>query len=104
MYEENMPYVVLTVSLAMIIFAVGTFAFYVTVVQTNNAVDFNTEFTDTFTVTEPSQDQSVTLGHTASSITLVQQYNSIEWVTIPSAGYTFNGENGIVVDSDYLQG
>ena len=104
MYEENMPYVVLTVSLAMIIFAVGTFAFYVTVVETNNAVDFDATFTETITVTNPSEDQTITLSHSANSITSVQQFNSIQWVTIPSAGYTFDGENELIVDSDYLEG
>ena len=103
MYEENMPFLVLTVSLCLIIFSVGVFAFYVTSSQINEAYSIDMEYTQTFTVTNPSVDQTLTTAHQISSIESVREYNMINWVSIPSDGYSFT-ENSIIVDANYLEG
>lgn len=105
MDEVSTPFLVLTVSFVLIILAVGTFAFYVTITQTENIEVLDTEKTETFKVSDPSQDLTVTLSVEADSIQLVQEYNSVDWITIPEAGYTFHeGANTLTIDKNYLEG
>lgn len=105
MDDVSTPFMVLSVSLVLIIMAVGTFAFYVTVSQTENVVELDVEKTETFAVRNPSVDQTVSLSVEADSIQSVQQYNSVDWSEIPTAGYTFNsGTNKVVIEKEYLEG
>ena len=59
---------------------------------------------DTFSVSDPSQDQVCTLTSTPDGSTLVvTQYNGFEWVTV-SGGYVSVDGDVVTVDADGLQG
>lgn len=97
--NEEMPTTVLLVSISLIIFGVGTFAFYIVY----NEIGYETTQTDTFTITNPAVDQTLDLSYIATSITLVEHYNGFEWKTIPAVGYDYSSYQ-LVVDSEYLEG
>jgi len=96
---DNLPNVILILSVSLMIFAVGFFAFFYVYTE----LEYSTEQIESFAVTDPTTDETVTLSDLPTSITLVEQYNGFEWKEIPSAGYTQN-ENQVTVDSAYLEG
>ena len=97
--NSDTPTTVLLVSISLIIFSVGVFAFY----TVYNEVGYTTEQTETFSVTNPAVDQNITLTYHATSITLVEQYNGFEWKTVSASGYTLSGKI-LSVDNEYLEG
>ena len=90
---------ILVLSVSLLIFTIGFFAFYVVYSE----IGYSTEQTESFTITTPSVNQNLELTYYPTSITLVEQYNGFEWKTIPSAGYSNDGFQ-VTVNSSYLEG
>jgi len=88
MDETNMPTVVLSVTVALIMLGVGVFAFYITY----NEIGYTSSQVETFNVTDPSVTNSFELQYMPTSITLVEQYNGITWAAVGAAFYGYSGE------------
>jgi len=99
MIDENMPMLVMTVTLVLIVLGVGTFAFMVT----TSEIGYESTRTEEFSVTDPSVAQHCELNYGADSITSVQQYNGYVWQTVNSAHYDLVGQV-VVVQASGLQG
>ena len=85
--EEDLPKIVLTVTITLIILGVGAFAFYVTYSE----IGYSASQTETFNVTNPTVANSFELNYVPTSITLVQQFNGLQWVTVDAAFYSSSG-------------
>jgi len=88
MDEISMPAVVLSVVIALIMLGVGVFAFYVTYSE----IGYTSSQVETFNVTDPTVTNSFELQYQPTSITLVEQYNGIQWVNVGAAFYSTSGE------------
>jgi len=97
--DEGMPGIVLTVVISLIILAVGVFAFFVT----TGEIGYEKNRVETFTVDDPSVAKTCTLQYYVDSVTLVEQYNGLTWVTVSSTDYTI-GPKQVVVDPSGMQG
>ena len=86
--DENLPTIVMSVTIALIMLGVGAFAFYVTYSE----IGFSSSQVETFNVTNPSVDNSFQLNYVPTSITLVEQYNGMTWVVVGSAFYSSSGD------------
>lgn len=96
---EEMPQMIMGVVATMIILAVGAFAFFTVYSQ----VGYTTDQIETFGVTDPSVDQSVTLKYSPTEITSVEQFNGVDWYTLAASCYAAN-EKTVTVSSGCLQG
>jgi len=99
MLDDNMPFVIMTVTLVMIVLAVGTFAFFVT----TSEIGYESTQTEEFAVTDPTVAQSCELNYGVDKIDLVEQYNGYVWQTVGSAHYALVGQV-VVVQASGLQG
>jgi len=99
MVLEDMPPIVLTVTIALIVFGAGVFAFYVTVEELGTYGDL-TEF---FGVTDPSVDQTCTLEYEPDAKPTVWQYNGFEWLLVNPTYVDYTG-NTVTVNHSGLQG
>lgn len=82
--DEEMPKIILGIVVTMIIFGVGVFAFYITA----NEIGYQSGQTEEFAVTDPSVAQTCTLEQYPKSVTLIEQYNGITWVTVDPTHYS----------------
>jgi hypothetical protein len=96
---DDMPKVVLTVTVTLLVFVVGMFAFLVV----NEEIGYTKSQTETFSVSDPSVDKTCTTVFYVDSVTSVQQYNGMEWVNVDAAYISFSGKQ-VVVDSGGMQG
>ena len=99
MENENMPLIVMSVTLVLIVLAVGTFAFMVT----TNEIGYETTQTEDFAVANPKVTQHCKLSQAVDDIIYVQQYNGYVWQTVGSAHYDLVGQV-VVVQASGLQG
>jgi len=99
MLEDNMPFLVLTVTLVLMVLGVGTFAFLVTTSQ----IGYETSQTEEFAVADPKVDQNCELSYAVDTITSVQQYNGYAWQDVASAHYELIGQT-LIVRATGLQG
>jgi len=99
MFEDNMPVLVMTVTMVLLVLGVGTFAFMVT----TSEIGYETTQTEDFTVTNPRVTQHCELANSVDSIVSVQQFNGIAWVAVGSAHYDLVGQV-LVVQASGLQG
>jgi len=104
MDETSTPFLVLTVTLVMIILAVGTFAFYVTVSQTEQIVGSGVTKTETFTVDNPSEDQTFSMSFRPDSTTItIQQYTGFGWIPVDSTYISVDGRD-ITIEAEGMLG
>lgn len=96
---EDMPQVVMSVTVVMIILAVGVFAFY----TVYSELGYTTQQTQTFAVSNPGVDQTVTLEYTPTGIVSVEQFNGVGWFTLAAACYNAN-QRTVTVSNVCLQG
>jgi len=96
---DDMPSTILSIVVVLIILGAGVMAFFVVYGE----VGYTTEQIETFTVSNPSVDNTVSLDYFPTEITTVEQFNGYSWVVIPSAGYTVS-QKDVTVDKSYLEG
>ncbi len=96
---EEMPPIVLTVTIAMIVFGTGIFAFYVTVDELGTYGDL----TEHFAVDNPQIDQTCSLEYDASAKPVVWQFNGFEWLLVNPTYVSYSG-NDVIVSHNGLQG
>ena len=96
---DEMPQVILGVTVTMIVLAVGVFAFY----TVYSEIGYTTDQTELFAVTNPGVDQVVTLEYSPTGITSVEQFNGVDWFTLTASCYTAN-EKTVTISSTCLQG
>jgi len=100
--EISMPKLILTITTVLIVLGVGIFAFLYIIVNTEEETQFS--FIETFTVSDPSQDQQCTLSTPPDRSTmLVEHYSGSSWETISSIHITVD-RNIVTVDSAGLFG
>ena len=99
MEQESMPYIILTVVIAMIILAVGTFAFFIT----TSEIGYTQRQTQTFNVTNPSVANTFTLRYYPEYVETVQQYNGVGWYTVTATHWELN-MNQVTVQASGMQG
>lgn len=75
---DDMPKIILTGVVALIILAVGTFAFY----TTTQEIGFTREQIEVYNVTNPSITNIFTLQYFPESVTSVYQYNGVGWFIV----------------------
>lgn len=96
---DDMPSTILSIVVVLIILAAGVTAFFLVY----SGVGYTQEQTEIFSVSDPTQDITVTLGYYPTSVVSVEQYNGFSWVTIPSAGYS-GDQKRIIISNTYLEG
>lgn len=97
--NESMPFIVMSVTLVLIVLAVGTFAFMVT----TSEIGYESTQTEEFAVTDPTVVQHCELTQGVDEIVYVEQYNGYVWQTVGSAHYSLVGKV-VVVQPSGLQG
>lgn len=86
---EEMPRIVMTIVVALLIFAVGTSAFFILL----SPLDLNKSFTQTYNVTDPTVTQVCTIQFEPEANTVtVEQFNGVSWNAVGSAFYSVNGK------------
>jgi len=98
---DEMPKMILTGVIALIMFAVGVFAFYVT--TSTGGIGLTEEQSQTFNVTNPSVANTFTLTYYPEYVETVQQYNGVTWVTVSSTYWELN-MNQVTVQPGGMQG
>lgn len=100
--DEDMPKVILTITLSLLILGIGIFTFFYVTMSTNESIDLHR--TETFTVTNPSVDQTFTLQQSPETSTMtVTQYTGFEWISVDST-YISVVDRDITIDSDGMLG
>ena len=94
---DDMPNTILSIVVVLIILAAGVSAFF----MVYGGVGYTQEQTEIFSVSNPSQDSTLTLNYYPTTIETVEQYNGYNWVVIPSAGYTL-AQKTVTVSNTYL--
>jgi len=84
--DDSTPQMVLAVVVAMMILAVGVFAFFVVTKE----IGYSVTQTETFTVSNPTVSQACVLAYFPKSVTLVEQYNGFFWQNVDSAYYSLS--------------
>ena len=98
--QEDMPKIILTISVILIIFAIGVFMFMSVVTP----VQIQKTHTQTFAVTDPTVDQDCILYYApASGTVVVEQYNGVSWNTVSSTYVSTHG-NTVTVEHEGLDG
>jgi len=96
---EEMPTMIISVTVAMIVLAVGVFAFFIT----TSEIGFTKEQVQSFNVTNPSVANTFTLRYFPESVKTVEQYNGIAWVAVSSTYWELT-RNQVVVQPGGMQG
>ena len=96
---EDMPKIILTVSVTMIVLAVGVFAFFVT----TSEIGYTKRRQETFSVSDPSVAKTCDLQYYQESIISVEQYNGITWVAVSASDYSVSPEQ-VIVQPGGMQG
>jgi len=93
--EEDMPTMILTVSIVMIMLAIGVFAFYVV----NSEIGFTEIQTEEFAVADPTVAKDCKLDYSIQGIISVQQYDGYNWNVVGAGDYTVAGQTVTVLPS-----
>ena len=97
---EDMPKFILTITIVLIIFAVGVISFLSLI----EPMGLERGQNQTFTVTDPTVAKRCTLAYNPDADTvIVKQYNGNEWVTVTSTYFSVSGKT-VTVESGGLQG
>ena len=99
MLDENMPTIVMSIVVVLIMLGIGTFAFLVV----TSEIGYQTTQTESFDVADPTVDKECELEYIPDTITLVQQYNGYEWLTVTSAHYSVSGQT-VTISASGMQG
>ena len=99
MFDEGMPAIVISIVLVMMVFAVGTFAFFVT----TSEIGYETSYMEEFTVTDPTVDKVCETTNIIDEVSSVEQYNGFAWVEVGTADYTV-GTQSVTVAASGMQG
>jgi len=98
--QEDMPKIILLITVVMIVFAVGVYMFMTVLTP----VEVEKSMTQTFGVSDPTTNQLCRLSYTPQSGSVtVEQYNGIGWQTVSST-YVSTSNNWVTVDSAGLDG
>jgi len=97
---EDIPKVVLTIVVCLILMAVGIFAVLVFV----TTVGMESDVMEQFTVENPAVDKVVTLKSKPSAKPTITQYNGIGWVAVAAADIEWNGLYTLTVEHEGMQG
>jgi len=97
--EQDMPTIIITIVVCLIIIAIGSFVIITFV--TEGGID--SHYTQTFDVDNPSVDLTVTLKYKPSEKPTVYQYNTIEWVLVDAAHISYLDEQ-VTVAAAGMQG
>lgn len=89
---DDLPQQIMITIVSLIVLSVGVFAFFT--VQQQIGVEQSQS--QTFTVTDPTVNQTLTLKYTQSSVGSVYQYTGTGWVEVPSSYYTATGTQVVV--------
>jgi len=96
---DDMPKIILTGVIALIILAVGVFAFY----TTTSEIGYTKRQVQTYNVTNPSVANTFTLRYYPEYVETVQQYNGVGWYTVASTYWELT-RNQVVVQPGGMQG
>jgi len=83
---EDTPNLVLTITVALLIIAVGLFV----IVTFVGNVGIPSDSTEEFAVSDPSVDFTCTLKYKPSAEPSVSQYNGIQWVSVSDTFVSYN--------------
>jgi len=86
--DNDMPKLIMTAVVCLIMLAVGSFAFFVT----TNEIGFEKQQTQTFGVTDPTVANTFTLEWNPTGVVSVQQYNGYTWQTVNPSEYSTSGK------------
>jgi len=95
MYNEGLPNIILVLSVSLIIFSVGFFAFY----TVSSEISYTTEQTELFTVTNPSVSKTCNVDYPIESIVSVEQFDGNAWYTVSDSDYTVLDQSVVVLPS-----
>ena len=84
------PKQITTIIICLIMLAVGIFA-VATVVQTQENQGVNPQYSGSFSITNPSIDQTCDTGHSDLEDVNVVVWDGTAWVTIDPAFWTYSG-------------
>jgi len=99
MMDDDMPNIIMTVVIVMIVLAVGTFAFF----TTTSEIGYEKNRQETFSVDNPKVAQTCNLNYFVESLTRVEQYNGISWVTVDPSYYSLSNKQ-VTVQPGGMQG
>ena len=97
--DENMPTIIMTFIIAMIILAAGVLAFF----TTTSEIGFTSQQVQTFNVTDPSVANTFTLRYYPEYVVTVEQYNGVTWQAV-SATFWELTRNQVTVQPGGMQG
>ena len=96
------PEKIMVIVLSLVLLSVGALAVGI-IVNTQNNTGAGNHYTETFTVTNPDEDQYLHTGEKLLSNIIVKEYDGSTWSTISESYWTYNSDTGvIIVDSDGL--
>ena len=98
--DKSMPIIILGIVICLIVFAIGTYAYFAVL----SPLETEKSITQYFAVTDPSVDQACSLTYApASGSVVVTQFNGNEWLTV-DASYVSTAGGIVTVASGGLQG
>jgi hypothetical protein len=96
----SLPAIVLGVTVCLIVFAIGTYAYF----SVLSPLETEKSITQYFAVTDPSVDQACTLTYSpASGTVVVTQFNGNEWLAV-SPSYVSTSGGTVTIAAGGLQG
>jgi len=93
--EDELPKIVITVVVSLMILGVGVFAFYVL----NSEIGFSETQVEIFPVSNPSVAKECQLTHSMDHLVSVEQYDGYSWHAIGASDYTVAGKIVTVLPS-----
>ena len=97
---DDSPKMVLTVTVCLLLLAIGIFVITIFV----DTTDLDVARVETFAVTDPSVDLTVTLQLTPAAKPTVEQWNGISWVVVVPADVEWSGARALVIENEGMQG
>ena len=97
---EDMPSKILVILVCLIIMGAGTFII-TTFVSTT---EMTTVRTESFVVTDPSVDLTVSLTFIPSEKPTVEQYNGIQWLSVDPTHVEWSSSKQVTVEHEGMQG
>jgi hypothetical protein len=98
--DTNMPAVVLTVTVVLLVLAIGTFAFFIV----NSEIGYTKTQEESYDVSDPTVAQQCNTQYYIESVTQVEQYNGIAWVTVDPAFWSQTTSKQVTVQPGGMQG
>lgn len=101
MEQEEMPVMLFTIVIALIVMMVGFFAFFYVVNSANESVEISK--TETFQVTDPSVDQTFTLSsHAEEETAVITQWTGFEWISVDPSYVSWDGKKVTIQEEGLL--